>query len=209
MPSMQATEVDGSLPQASAPAGNTLAAMGAQWVCNWLNWPQTLWQIALQYLPGIPYLVDGPFSIFDNCRAALVAAWADNKSVIKVFGPWYESWNEQATVPGSTGVLSNPSSTEQPISSHRYTFIDYVPDPKGGFYLKCHMTQGTSYGAGGIVYFDPETINSVFSSTDYSLLITRSRQGDWDGFVLMLEQVLFFFSQRLQNLSGSIFKHGN
>lgn len=201
VPSIQASSLNGSLPRAYVPAGFTLPIKGAEWVCNWRNWAPSLWSVASRYLPGIPYVVDGPYDIFDNGCSALVTAYADNKSVIKVFGPWFASWNEQAQIAGSNGVLFNPPVDEKPVATHRWNIIDFVPS-NGDFLLKAHMTQGTGFGAGGIVYFDRATINSIFSNTSYNLFITRSRKGNFDALVLLFQQIFNFLSNRAKTLFG-------
>lgn len=206
-PSMEATELFGSLPARLSPYA--LATAGVAFICDWRNWSQTLWASAAKYLPGIPYLVDGQYSIFDNIRNALASAYTDNGAVVKVFGPWYESWNQQASDPAQRGRLRMPTNGELPISRHRWNFVDWKLDtdptqPNGSMVLVAHMTQGETFGLSGDVFFDPQTIDTIFADeVNNSLLISRPRAKNLGGLIQMWTTILHYISIRASTLFGN------
>lgn len=174
--SMEATELFGSLPAVSATI--TMPPYSADYIADWQNFPKTQISLSESYLPGIPYEVDGPYDTFDNIRTVLYQAYAQNGGVVKVFGPWYQSWNLEAQNPVLNGVVSLPPSTEDPISSHRWNFVDWIPSGND-FLLVAHMTQGKDFGDKGFVYFDRATVNSIFTnatSRGYGIFISRPRK---------------------------------
>lgn len=161
-PSMQATYIMGSLPASTTLY--RLAEKGAAFIADWRNWPKELFTIAGQYRSSlIPYYVDGPFDTFDNIRNALYQAFLANETgVVKAFGWWYGTWNTQAVNKHLRGVLSLPGIGEQPVSRHRYTFIDWETDDRGVVRLVAALTQGDKFGDSGFCYMDRETVNFAF-----------------------------------------------
>lgn len=199
VPSMMATTINGSLPQALSPF--TLDGKGPDFIADWTNWPSTLAKIASKYLPGVPYYVDGNFDIFDNVRNALwQAKLAGEKGVVKAFGFWYDSWNTQAFDPNLKGILSIP--TDKPISRHRYNFIDWKTI-SGQLYLVAALTQGADFGDGGILYMDRPTINYVFSNAianGLGLYINRSKVSHMAQFVQWLRAIGYYLIARANTL---------
>lgn len=191
VPSMMATTLNGSLPSAFSPF--TLDEKGDDFIADWLNWPSNLIAIAKQYLPGVPFYVDGPYDVFDNVRNAL---WQANKSgergVVKAFGFWYDSFNTSAQNHALKGFLSYPS--DQPITRHRYNFIDWTT-VNGNLYLVAALTQGTDFGDAGFLYFDRATINFIFQNAvtnGLGLYITRSKSSNMVQFGQWLRAIGYY-----------------
>lgn len=195
VPSMMATTVNGSLPLVSAPF--TMQEKGPDYIADWTNWPTILDSVAKNYLPGVPYYVDGNYDIFDNIRNALLQAHlAGEKGVVKAFGFWYESWNTEAFNPALKGVLSIP--TDQPISRHRYNFID-GKTINGQLYLVAALTQGADFGDAGFLYMDRATINYVFANAvvnGLGLYINRSKVSHMAQFIQWLRAIGYYLIAR-------------
>lgn len=174
-PSMQAVSVYGSLPAGLSPF--SLAGKGATFIANWINWPVSLEGTAEGYRTKlIPYYVDGSNDTFDNIRNALYQAYLSNeKGVVKTFGFWFAGFNVAANDPSKHGIMPCPAVNEQPVSRHRWTFVDWKTI-QGTPYLVGALTQGEGFGDGGICYFDRLTVNQIFansSSDGLGLYINR------------------------------------
>ncbi len=165
MQSMCASMVYCSLPANLCPY--TLQADGQNFICNSGNFDSSLPTKALPYFPGVPYAVDGSFDVFDNIRSALFQEWQLDKSVVKAFGYWYESWDVQASTPGLGGHLTTP--TDHYITLHRYNFIDWITDASGVPYLVAALTQGPTWGDRGHLYMNRDCVNTVFSNLSNGL----------------------------------------
>lgn len=201
-PSMQATSIMGSLPIALSPF--TLQEKGEDFIADWNNWPATLNALASAYKSNlIPYYIDGNYDTFGNIQNALYQAFlANEKGVVKAFGFWYESWNEQAEDPSKRGFIQCPPTNEQPISRHRYTFIDWIT-VNGTPYLVAALTQGSSFGDNGFLYFDRATINQVFANAlvnGLGLYINRLPKDNWDAAVQWFKAIITFLATRVNLL---------
>lgn len=201
-PSMQVPTIMGYLPQEVSPF--SLIEKGPEFVAQWKNWPSELAAIASQYRSKlIPYYIDGPHDIFDNVRNALYQAFlANEKGVVKAFGFWYESWNEQAENISSAvkGRIRCPDMNEQPVSRHRYTFIDFDTDIVGAPVLVAALTQGEDFGDRGFLYFDRKTINQVFahsSENGLGLYINRLPKDNFTAALHWLQGIFAFLSSRV------------
>lgn len=175
--SMDATILNASLPQRFC--GFSLATETPGFIANWGNYDPILGNSAAPYPPGIPYKVDGPYDVFDNIRQALNQAWGVDKSVVKAFGHWYQSFNEAANNPVRKGMLSKPA--DDPITLHRYNFVDF-DTIDGKEVLVAALTQGPEFGDNGYLYFDRETVNFIFSSLSEAglgLYIPRPPSFNW------------------------------
>lgn len=133
---------------------------------------------ARPYFPGIPYKVDGEYDTFDNIRSALNQEWSAGKSVVKVFGYWYNSWNIQATNPNNRGHVTTPA--DAPITLHRYNFIDWITDESGVIYLVAALTQGDSFGDAGHLYMNRECVNTVFKNLQMGLGLYIAKPSSFD-----------------------------
>lgn len=170
--SMDAAIVNGSLPQEDI--GTLYNGTNDAFVADWNNYPN-LQAKATPFFPGIPYKVDGPYDIFDNIRSALLTS--PDRSVVKVFGHWYQSFNELAANSSVKGVMQLPK--DAPITLHRYNFVDWTPDQ---LYLVAALTQGPDFGDGGYLYFDRPTVNFLFgsmASDGLGLYISRPASFNW------------------------------
>lgn len=198
IPSMEATSLDGSIPEVSSPF--SLSTKTPDFIADWTNWPVSILSIGKGFLGGVPYEIDGPYDIFDNVRQALNQSWeSGEKSCAKAFGFWYESWNNQAMDTIQKGRVQCPVN-EQPISNHRYNFIDWIPSGND-FLLVAALTQGKEYGDSGFLYFDRVTVNTVFANAardGLGLFIARPRTGM--SFLNWLQQILNFLSERVNSL---------
>lgn len=168
-PILQGADAAGSMDAAlvydSLPAINcsfTLQNEDENYIANPSNYDSSLQKLATPYFPGIPYKVDGQWDIFDNIRSALYQEWILDKAVVKVFGYWYQSWSDQAVNPDNHGHVITP--TDQPITLHRYNFIDWITDESGIVYLVAALTQGNKFGDNGHLYMNRDCVNQVFSS---------------------------------------------
>jgi hypothetical protein len=204
-PSMQATYIMGSLPADLSPF--ELNKDGAVFIANWRNWPSELFRYAKRYkTPLVPYYVDGPYDTFDNIRNALYQAFLANETgVVKAFGYWFESWNVQAMNRALRGVLRLPDPLEQPVSRHRYTFIDF--DEKDGRpVLVAAMTQGEGYGDGGFVYMDRETVNWAYKAeiaNGLGLYIARKPASSLSAFFAWVRGIATYLAARVNLLANS------
>lgn len=199
VPSMMATTLNGSLPASYSTL--TLNGKGADYIADWTNWPANLDPIAKNYLPGVPYYVDGPYDVFDNVRNALwLAHKAGEKGVVKAFGFWYESFNVHAQNPSFKGILAVP--TDQPISRHRYNFIDWTTIG-GQVYLVAALTQGEDFGDRGFLYMDRATVNSIFASSvsnGLGLYISHPKASNMAQFVQWLRAIGYYLLARANTL---------
>lgn len=199
-PSMQATTIVGSLPFKLSPF--MLGKSSASVIADWNNWKADLFTAALAFKSNlIPYYVDGPYDTFDNIRNALYqASQAGEKGVVKAFGWWFDSWNNQALNPLLKGRLEAPSASEQPISRHRYNFVDFDILEDGTEVLIAVLTQGVNYGDGGILRFDRLTVNQAFmnsSSNGLGLYINRPPKDGWASAINWLKGILAYIASRV------------
>lgn len=199
-PSMQVPTVMGYLPIGLSPF--TLARNGAAFIAQWTNWPKKLAPVAAAYAADlVPYYVDGPYDTFDNVRNALYQAFlANEKGVVKAFGFWYASWNTQAGDRTQKGRVRCPSRSEQPVSRHRYTFIDFDADANGEPVLVAALTQGEEFGDGGFLYFDRATINQVFEnsiSNGLGLYIARPRKDNFAAAIMWIRSIFAYLASRV------------
>jgi hypothetical protein len=199
VPSMMATSINGSLPRAFAPY--SLQGRTPEYIANWQNWSVALDKLARDYMPGVPFYVDGPYDVFDNVRNALWKSYkANEKGVVKAFGFWYDSWNKQAMTPAAKGVVELP--TDEPISRHRYNFIDWTTS-NGKLYLVAALTQGTTYGDKGFLYMDRGTVNKVFANSvmnGLGLYINRSKVSNSTQFAQWLRAIGYYLLARVKSL---------
>jgi hypothetical protein len=147
--------------------------------------------------------VDGPYDTFDNIRNALYQAFLANETgVVKAFGFWYARWNADASTPSQKGVLSLPALSEQPVSRHRYTFIDWV-EKNGVSYLVAALTQGGSFGDEGFCYFDRETVNQVFKgeiANGLGLYVNRKPANSFIAAIAWIRGIAAYLSARINLL---------
>jgi hypothetical protein len=156
----------------------TLQTEGINFITDPKNFDTSLQKDALPYFPGIPYKVDGPYDVFDNIRSALFQEWSIDKSVVKVFGHWYDSWNTQARLPELKGKLTIP--TDTPITLHRYNFIDWITDDSG-IYLVAALTQDDAFGDHSHLYMNRECVNKVFENmSDFGLGLYIAKPSTFD-----------------------------
>ena len=175
--SMDATLAFDSLPLSLLP--DTLTNLSVNDYADWTKIPyKTLWVPARPYFPGIPYKVDGPYDIFDNIRSALYQSWKIDKSVVKVFGYWYSSFNLAAAEPTNAGHVQTP--TDSPITMHRYTIIDWITDASGVPYLVAALTQGNDFGDRGHLYMGRETVNTIFADLSNGLGLYIAKPSSFD-----------------------------
>lgn len=202
VPSMQATTVNGSLPITFSPF--TLDKNGADFIADWTNWATQFFSDAKPYVGSAVYVVDGTGDTFDNIRNALYQAWeAGDKSCVKAFGFWYNSWNEEASISQNKGKLSAPG--DSAISRHRYNFIDWIPDGMGDFLLVAALTQGPTFGDNGFLYFTRATVNQVFANlaqNGLGLYIARSDGYSGQGTYNWFESIIQFFTAQVNALFG-------
>jgi hypothetical protein len=196
--SIEATSIYGSLHSVFSPF--LLPLMSPEFIADYHNWDQSLESIAKTYCTRlIPYYIDGPYDTFDNIRNALYQAFlANEKGVVKAFGFWYQSWNQQAANLSLGGILQCPPINEQAISRHRYTIIDWKT-VNGTPHLVCAMTQGSDFGDHGIVYMDRATINQVFadmSANGLGLYINRPAQDGFAAAIQYFKSIFYFLKAR-------------
>lgn len=173
-------------------------AGGASYIADPGSYDASLTKKALPYTPGIPYKVDGPYDAFDNIRSALYQAWHTDKSVVKAFGYWYESFNIQANDPAQKGRVDNPMGAS-PVSLHRYNFIDWVTDPDGTIWLVAALTQGTDFGDRGHLYMKRDCVNFLFSniaSQGLGLYISKPASYNLDTTIAWFRSILAYLANR-------------
>lgn len=145
----------GSLPKEKSPFSFT--EKGRDFVADWKNWPFECDVAAVHHRKAGFYKVDGPYSLFDNIRAALFRhnEEIDENRAIIVGALWRDSW----TI-APNGVI--PKSYEPNGFGHLFIIvgqkiINYEP------YLVIQNSGGKEIGDKGYFYMPKETANREFT----------------------------------------------
>lgn len=192
--SMDAAILNSSLPKICLPLTLTEYPSNEDMVLDWSHYDSALQTAARPFFPGIPYKVDGPYDVFDNIRSALHQAYQVDKSVVKVFGHWYQSFSDSCMNLNNKGIVHKPS--DAPITLHRYNFVDY-DTVAGNEVLVAALSQGSNFGDNGYVYFDRETINFLFSNmavAGLGLYIARPASFNWSTTIAYFRIILSFLT---------------
>lgn len=157
---MDACVLNGSLLKYLSPF--SLARNGAEFIAEYLNWPQKLINQAPAEAPaGWFSVVDDPQAdIFDDIREALILAKEDN-GVVMAFGNWYNEFNAAANDPSKKGMMPVPTTPR--ITLHNYLYIDF-DTIDGVEVIVAQLSQGTGYGDGGYCYFTRADINAIWAT---------------------------------------------
>ena len=150
-----ASQSYGFLPDEQSPC--KFATDGWVTPAQWQSYPPALDGVAILNYGFFPYNV---LPTFDSIKAALISGAADNAPVI-ANGFWYNEWNNPIG-----GMVPTP--TTSPITRHDYIFIDFKTFPDGIERLVAQLSQGTSFGDGGLLYFTKEAVNTAFASPAYN-----------------------------------------
>lgn len=177
----------GSLPLASEPA--LAQAATPSYYLDWGNWPVPLDKLAAPYLEVAYHLIDGPYDHFDNIRTALLQAQQENQ-VALVFSEWFPEWN------ASHGIAGVPKS--RPVASHASLFIDWMQADNEPALIN-HLSQGTSFGDQGFLYFPRETVNQQVENGNMGVYIFREHpdQPAIMNAIAELDSVAIDFAQRI------------
>ncbi len=138
----------GFLPQELSPF--MFAVHGWRDPADWKNYAPELDGKSITYTLGLPFNV---YPSFQAIKDALISGTDENATVV-ANGYWYPSWNNP--VGGYVPVPADKSSTR-----HSYLFIDYIT-MNGEEYLIAQLSQGTSFGNGGLVFMTEEVVNTAF-----------------------------------------------
>jgi hypothetical protein len=118
----------------------------------WQNYPPTLDGQAIVNAQGQPFDVNPDYV---SIKSALLQGQADN-AVVVANGFWYSEWNANLM-----GIVPFPRSS--PITRHSYLFIDWKTIGATE-YLVAQLSQGTSFGDGGVLYMSEAAVNAAFAN---------------------------------------------
>jgi hypothetical protein len=119
----------------------------------WNSYPPALDGQAIVHCPGQPYNV---YPDYQSIKNALISGNGEN-AIVTVNGYWYGTWQNPIG-----GILPTP--TGSPVSRHSWDVIDYKICSDGVERLVMQLSQGTSWGDGGILYADEECLNTAFKN---------------------------------------------
>lgn len=150
---MEAMIVYGPLPQSDAPESMTWQERGADFIANWINWPQELFMKAAPHEQSgySPHIIDGPYDAFDNLRAQILL----HKRTAALATQWFGEFN----TPTPSGSMP-PVVNKDRFSWHMYTAKGWkVVD--GEVRIKIKPYEGAGYGVGGYSYLSRDEINML------------------------------------------------
>jgi hypothetical protein len=135
----------------------------------WQNYPPTLDGQAIVNAQGQPFDVNPDYV---SIKSALLQGNADN-AVVVANGFWYNSWNNSIG-----GIVPTPA--DAPITRHSYCIVDWVTIGATE-YLVAQLSQGTSFGDGGVLYMSEVAVNTAFAQPVFNGIgceITRKGMGE-------------------------------
>lgn len=119
------------------------------------------WQLYSPDLDGlaISHRKDSYYSVtktYEGIKQALFQAKEENGVVI-VCGKWFSEWNNPIG-----GIVPTPASPN--ITLHAYIAYDWIMCADGIERLKCQLSQGPSFGDGGVLYLSKECVAATFGN---------------------------------------------
>lgn len=145
----------GSLPQANAPY--KIGEQARDFLANWANYPQALWDLAKTYQKLTMFFVDGPYSLFENIIMTLFQNKEEHRSVL-LGVTWRKSW---VNAPGGVIPEWTPLKAADVDGGHciKGFGLEII---NGKRYLVIQNSWGSGYGDGGIFYFPASVVNNDF-----------------------------------------------
>jgi hypothetical protein len=119
----------------------------------WMNYPAVLDGQAITHRKDSYYSVT---KTYQGIKEALFQAKNENGVVI-ICGRWFAEWNNPIG-----GIVPTPASPN--ITLHAYIAYDWVMCADGVERLKCQLSQGASFGDGGVLYLSPACITATFGN---------------------------------------------
>ncbi len=116
---------------------------------DWTNYPAGLDQQASAYTGFAPYNV---YPDYDSIKEALLTG-NDDGGVVIVNGFWYDNWQS------GMSILPMPITK---VTRHSYLIVDWK-SIDGTEYLVAQLSQGTSWGDGGLLYMSKPVVNAAFA----------------------------------------------
>lgn len=145
----------GFLPDEQSPL--KFSTDGWQIPAEWQSYPKTLDGQAIVNTGFAPFNV---YPDYQSVKNALISGEPDNAVVI-MDGFWYREWQNPIG-----GLLPIP--TTSPITRHDYIVIDFSTHPDGIERLTLQLSQGTSFGVGGLLYLDETSFNTAFKYPSFN-----------------------------------------
>lgn len=145
----------GSLPQRLAPY--QIGDKTRDYLANWANYPDTLWQRAYPFKKQTMAFVDGPYDLFGNIIMTLWQNRLEKRSVL--LGTIFrKSW---VKVPG--GVIPEWTAADPDDILGGHCIKGFARKTiKGKVYLAIQNSWGEDFGQHGIYYFPASVVNKEF-----------------------------------------------